>query len=67
MLKTLKQIGLKEKEIKVYLIVLEKGSLSAQAIAAEAGIKRTTVYLVLERLKKIGLAGEIIDKNKKSF
>lgn len=67
MLKTLKQIGLKEKEIKVYLIILEKGSLSAQNIASETGIKRTTVYLVLEKLKKIGLVGEIIDKNKKAF
>lgn len=67
MLKILKQIGLKEKEIKVYLIVLEKGSLSAQTIAGETGIKRTTVYLVLEKLKKIGLIGEVIDKNKKAF
>lgn len=67
MLKSLKQIGLKEKEIKVYLIVLEKGSLTAQTIALETGIKRTTVYLVLERLKKIGLVGEIIEKNKKAF
>lgn len=67
MLKALKQIGLKEKEIRVYLIVLEKGSLSAQVIAGETGIKRTTVYLVLEKLKKIGLVGEVLDKNKKAF
>ena len=67
MLKSLKQIGLKEKEIKVYLIILKLGSLSAQTISSETGIKRTTVYLVLEKLKKIGLAGEIIEKNKKIF
>ena len=67
MLKSLKQIGLKEKEIKVYLIILKLGSLSAQTISSETGIKRTTVYLVLEKLKKIGLVGEIIEKNKKIF
>ncbi len=67
MLKILKQIGLKEKEIKVYLSILKRGSSPVQTIAIETGIKRTTVYLVLEKLKEIGLAGEIIDKNKKAF
>lgn len=51
----------------MYLTVLKLGSLSAQNIASETGIKRTTVYLVLEKLKEIGLAGEIIEKNKKMF
>jgi len=67
MLKSLKQLGLQKKEIKVYLAVLKAGSLSAQDIAFKAGIKRTTVYLVLEKLKKAGLVGEIIEKNKKLF
>jgi len=67
MLKILKQIGLKEKEIKVYLSILKLGSSPAQTIAIETGIKRTTVYLVLEKLKEIGLVGEIINKNKKLF
>ncbi len=67
MLKSLKQIGLKEKEIKIYLAILKLGSVSAQNIAHETGVKRTTVYLVLERLKQIGLVGEIIQKNKKMF
>lgn len=67
MLKSLKQLGLREKEIKVYLAILKLGSLPAQDIAFETGIKRTTVYLVLEKLKEIGLAGEIIEKNKKVF
>ena len=67
MLKSLKQLGLQEKEIKVYLVILKLGSLPAQMIASETDIKRTTVYLVLEKLKKIGLVGEIIEKNKKLF
>ena len=67
MIKSLKQIGLKEKEIKVYTAILKLGSVSAQNIAHETGVKRTTVYLVLEKLKQIGLVGEIIQKNKKIF
>jgi len=67
MLKTLKQIGLSEKEIKVYFTILKLGSLPAQVIASEIAIKRTTVYLILEKLKEIGLVGEIIEKNKKLF
>ena len=67
MLKSLKQIGLKEKEVKVYTAILKLGSVSAQDIAHETGVKRTTVYLVLERLKQIGLVGEIVQRNKKIF
>lgn len=67
MLRSLKQIGLKEKEIKVYLTLLKFGALTAQDIAFRTDIKRTTVYLVLERLKEIGLVGELIEKNKKMF
>lgn len=67
MIRGLEQIGLKEKEIKVYLAILKLGASPAQSIAAETTIKRTTVYLVLEKLKQIGLIGEIIDKNKKAF
>lgn len=67
MIRSLEQIGLKEKEIKVYLAILKLGASPALNIATETAIKRTTVYLVLEKLKKIGLIGEIIDKNKKAF
>ena len=67
MLKSLKQLGLGEKEIKVYLAILKTGSLSAQDVAFKTGVKRTTVYLVLEKLRKVGLVGEIIEKNKKLF
>lgn len=67
MIKILKQIGLSEKEIRVYFTILKIGSSSAQKIALETGIKRTTVYLILEKLKDFGLIGEIIEKNKKMF
>ena len=67
MIKILQQIGLSEKEIKIYFAILKIGSSPAQKIALETGIKRTTVYLILEKLKDFGLVGEIIEKNKKIF
>lgn len=55
MRKELQKIGLREKESKVYLAILELGHANIQTIAKKSGVKRTTVYDVLEDLKKRGL------------
>lgn len=60
----LKQIGLSEKSAKVYLAVLELGQGPVQAIAARAEIKRSTAYVILEELIKIGLCGTVDEGNK---
>lgn len=52
-LDTLKQLGLDQKEIKLYLALLKLGTASIRDIAAEADINRGTTY---ETLK--GLAGK---------
>ena len=54
----LKQIGLSEKEAKIYLAALELGEDSVQNIAKKAGIKRPTAYLIIEDLKQKGLIFE---------
>jgi len=64
--KTLKKIGLSEKEAKIYLAVLELGETSIQRISNKSGIKRTTVYDILDYLKQKGLISTI-KKNKKVF
>ncbi len=51
----LKNVGLNENEAKIYLAVLELGETSVSRIAAQSGIKRTTVYLSLENLMHQGL------------
>lgn len=51
----LTQIGLEEKEAKVYLSLLELGSQPVSTIAKKAGIPRTTAYEILDRLMQKGL------------
>lgn len=51
----LEEIGLSEKEIKVYLTTLELGESHIFPIARKAGIPRTSVSYILEKLKDRGL------------
>ena len=62
----LKNLGLSEKETKVYLAVLELGPETAQNIARKAGINRATTYVQIESLKIKGLMSEF-EKGKKTF
>ncbi len=55
----LQEFGFSEKEIKVYLALLEMGSAVASVIAKKAGIKRSTAYLVLDLLIKRGLVSAV--------
>lgn len=47
---TLKSLGLSEKHSKVYLVALENGECSVSFLAQRSGIKRTTVYEIIEDL-----------------
>lgn len=53
--KILIDLGLSENEAKVYLAAMALGPSSISKIAQSAGVKRTTVYFVIESLKQIGL------------
>ena len=55
MKKLLQEIGLSEKESKVYLACLELSKATAFNIAKKSDLKRPTVYLILEDLEKKGL------------
>lgn len=55
LVKTLQDIGLNEKEADVYLASMALGPSTVLKIAQTAGIKRTTVYSVLDSLKQKGL------------
>ena len=54
-LESLKELGLSENEAAVYQASLASGPTTVLNIARTAGIKRTTVYSVLEDLMKLGL------------
>jgi HTH-type transcriptional regulator, sugar sensing transcriptional regulator len=51
----LEEIGLSEKEAKIYLALLELREALPGVIARKAGVKRPTTYVVLEQLKKKGV------------
>ncbi len=62
----LEKIGLNNKEARVYLALLELGTASVQSIAAKAGIKRPTAYLILEDLQAKGLVS-IVPRARKAL
>ncbi|MCK5211286.1 hypothetical protein KAJ89_01165 [Candidatus Parcubacteria bacterium] len=53
----LKNFGLSESEIKMYLAGLKVGESSLAEIAKEAGIKRGSAYLLAKNLEEKGLVG----------
>jgi len=55
----LRKLGLKEKEVAVYLAALELGFDSVQNIAKKAGLSRPTVYEIIKALTSKGLMREI--------
>jgi HTH-type transcriptional regulator, sugar sensing transcriptional regulator len=63
----LEQIGLEKDEIKIYLILLRIGSITATKIASETNIYRTNVYRLLDSLISKGLASYILKNNVKYF
>src|SRR3989338_1979975 len=60
----LKNVGLSEKAARVYLASLGLGEAPVQKLAEHAGVKRTTVYYVLEELIEFGALIEV-RRNKK--
>lgn len=64
--KELENLGLSEKEARVYVASLELGPETAQNIARKAGINRPTTYLQIESLKEKGLMSEF-QRGKKAF
>lgn len=61
------KFGLSDKEARVYLALLELEVGTAHEIASEAGVNRSSTYVVLESLKKRGLVSESADATKKRF
>ncbi|MFC1598523.1 TrmB family transcriptional regulator [Patescibacteria group bacterium] len=62
----LQQIGLTDKEAKVYQSLLELGQATAQSVASKSGVNRATTYVALESLIDKGLVSSIL-KQKKTF
>ena len=63
----LQNLGLEEREIKIYLILIAKTSLTAMQISKETRIDRTTIYDILERLIDKGIVSSTIKNKTKHF
>jgi sugar-specific transcriptional regulator TrmB len=54
----LKQLGLNKKESEVYLRLLELGAQPVSIIAKHSSVPRSSMYIVIEKLKESGLVEE---------
>src|SRR5680860_256613 len=63
----LKELGLTDKEVDVYLAGLRLGPTTAQYLADASEVKRSTVYFVIDGLKKHGLINQTFRGRKKFF
>lgn len=62
----IEELGLSNKEARVYVACLSIGPSPVQRIADQAGIKRVTAYVILESLVGLGLVSQSI-KGKKTY
>jgi len=65
--KELGELGLSENETKIYLVLLQKGTLNPTKIAEFTGLHRSYVYDTLERLLEKGIINTILINNKKNY
>ena len=63
----LKKIGLSDKEIKVYLGLLEYGAISVRGLADLVGLNRGTVYDTLKKLQEQSLVSYYHHETKQKF
>lgn len=63
----LREIGLSEGEIKVYLALLKLGEAKKTELAKQAGVSSSKVYEICGKLQIKGIVGTILKDNKKHF
>ena len=61
-----RNLGLSDKAAKVYLACLELGEATVATLGKRSGVKRTSIYYVLEELREFGALLET-KRNKKVF
>ncbi len=65
--RALQNLGMSQKESKVYLALLPLGESSAYVVSQKSGLKKPTTYAVLDELVKKGIVVNIPDANKKLY
>lgn len=67
LIKAVEDLGLSQKEARVYLANLSLGPATVQQIADQSGIKRVTTYVILEALGNLGLSSQTTQGRKTYF
>lgn len=67
LINALQNLGLNEKEAKVYLALLQLGQSTAYVVASRSGIKKPTAYVVLNQLVEKGFVKNIPRAKKQLF
>lgn len=67
LLSTLEQIGLSNKQARIYLACLELGETAIKEIAKKAGLKRTTIYDLIEEMLNLGYLKQTVKEKKKRY
>lgn len=65
--KDLKELGLDDKEVNIYLAALELGKSSMSDLARKSGVNRATAYITTESLKNKGLLSFSLQKKKRLY
>ena len=63
----LQNLGLSDEEARIYLALLGLGGCAASILAKEVGLKRTTVYPILNKLGEQGLVNIYFRKSKRFY
>ena len=63
----LRDFGLSDNEIKVYLALLNTGAMKPTEIAKHTGFARPYIYDVLQRLQEKGITGTIVQNQKRCY
>lgn len=66
-LSSLREAGLTDGEIKVYLALLELGSSTTGPIVDKSGIARSIIYQILEKLMQKGIISQVTKEQTKYF
>ncbi len=63
----LKSLGLTDNEVRIYLLLLQHGSLSPAEISQKLGLHRGYVYDALDRMQEKEVVSTVVLNDKKSF
>lgn len=63
----LKELGLTDNEVKIYILLLENGMMNPAQISQKLGLHRGYVYDALERMQEKEIVNIILESNKKQY